>query len=97
MLIMWTCRQILVVLGLIIQFIAVIIQVNKVYNPFKSKYKFDKESKKWIVRKSKMSKPIDNSQKKPIEDQITEAMKNWLLSLILIFVGLVLQGIAEFV
>jgi hypothetical protein len=95
---MLTESQIFIISGLIFQFIAVVVQVNKVYNPFKSKNpKFDKKTKMWIVKKIKMRKPIGDDQKVPIEDQIADAMKNWLLSLILIFVGLLLQGIASFV
>lgn len=76
-------RQILVVVGLIFQFLAVLYQVNEVYHPFKSK-------------KYKPHKLYGN-EGMPNTDKIVEAMKTWLLSLILIFIGLVFQVIAEFV
>lgn len=79
----WTTRQILVVTGLIIQFLAVLYQVNEAYPLFKSK----KYRKQKIIGDEGMT----------ITDRITKAMRTWLFTLILIFIGLVLQAIAEFV
>jgi hypothetical protein len=68
---MWTESQAFVIAGLIIQFIAVVIQVNKVYNPFKSKsVKFDKKSKMWIVKKVKMRKLIGDDQKSLLKTKL---------------------------
>jgi uncharacterized membrane protein len=80
---MWTARQILVVAGLIIQFLAVLYQANESYALFKSK----KYRKQKIIGEEGMT----------ITDRITKAMRTWLFTLILIFIGLVLQAIAEFV
>jgi heme O synthase-like polyprenyltransferase len=37
-----------------------------------------------------------NDQKRPLKDQIIEPMNIWLVSLILLVLGVVLQGIAAF-
>lgn len=95
---MLTYRQIFVVFGLVFEIASVVYGTIETHHFFKSKpYKYDKKSKKWIVKKYKMPKLIGEDQKKPIEDQIADAIKNWLFALILLVIGVVLQGIAEFV
>ena len=76
---MWTCSQILIVVGLTFDFASVLYGVIATY----------------LFKSSK--KLIGEDQKKPIKDQIIEPMNIWLVSLILLFFGLLLQGIAEFV
>jgi len=80
---MWTCRQILVVVGLVFQSVSVLYQVNQVYPLFKSK-KYRKEK---LIGDAGMT----------FTEQINKAMKTWLLTLVLFFIGAILQGIAEFV
>jgi hypothetical protein len=80
----WTDSQILIVVGVVFQSISVLYQVNETYHLFKSK-------------KYKKEKSIGWGQKPATIDQITKAMKTWLLSLLLFFIGVVLQGYAEFV
>ena len=95
---MWTWHQILIVSGVVFEIASAMFAANKVHNPFKSKNpKFDKKSNMWIMKKVKMRKLISDDQKMSIKDQIADAMKIWLFALILLVIGVVLQGIAAFV
>jgi hypothetical protein len=80
---MLTLRQIFVVIGLVFQSLSVLYQVNQVY-PFLKSKKYRKEK-------------LIGDEGMTFTEQINKAMRTWLLTLILFFIGLVFQGIAEFV
>jgi hypothetical protein len=80
---MFTNRQILVLVGFFFQILAVLYQSNETVHWFKSK-------------KYKKEKVIGNAGMTATQ-QIALAMKTWLISLILVVIGLTFQVIAEFV
>jgi hypothetical protein len=80
----WTTSQILIVAGLVLQGLSVLYQARKYLNFLKSKEEKEMDyskDEKW----TKITKKISKTE------------KEWLVTILLIFIGLILQGIAEFI
>jgi hypothetical protein len=80
---MWSTSQILVVVGLVFELMSVVYQAKKVFHPFKS-------------YKEKKSKYIDEKMK-TFREKLAERERTWFWTLLLLFIGLLLQAIAVFV
>lgn len=81
----FTNSQILIIIGLMFEFASVYYQARKVFHPFTSK----KEKKMKYIEDDMMAKEISKA--------IAEREKEWFWTILLLFVGLLLQGIAEFI
>jgi hypothetical protein len=82
---MCTNSQLLIIIGLVFELTSVLYQARKVFHPFMSK----KEKKLKYIE--------DNMMAKEISKAITKREKEWFWTVLLLFIGLLLQGIAEFV
>ena len=80
---MWSTSQILVVVGLVFELGAIVYQAKKVFHPFKS---YKEKKSKYIQEKAVT-----------LREKMAERERTWFWTLLLLFIGLLLQGIAEFV
>jgi len=79
----WTNSQILIVIGLVFQLMSVLYQARKVFHPFKS---MEDKKMDYVQREGER-----------ISQRIKEDDRTWFWTIMLIFIGLVFQGLAEFV